>query len=55
MTWHWKNGIPQLATTRQVHGNLSLTAGQNKLSETVPWIEPTTSFRMLSMYITLSG
>jgi hypothetical protein len=55
MTWLWKNGIPTLATIQQVQGHLSLTAGYSKHHETMPRIEPTTSFRTLGVYITPSG
>jgi hypothetical protein len=55
MTWLWKNGIPQLATSRQSPGKLSLTTGYQTLPDIVPQVEPTEGFRTLGVYITPSG
>jgi hypothetical protein len=55
MSWIWKNGVPQLTTARQSPATMSLTTGVSPLADTVPRIEPTTCFRTLGVYITLSG
>jgi hypothetical protein len=41
MSWLWKNGVPRLATSRQMPATLSLTTGYGSLLEIVPRIEPT--------------
>jgi hypothetical protein len=55
MSWLWKNGIPRLATSRQMPATLSLTTGYGSLLEIVPRIEPTQGFRTLGVYLTPSG
>jgi hypothetical protein len=55
MTWLWKQGIPTLATSRQLPASLSLTPGYNALKEIIPRLEPTQGFRKLGVYVTPSG
>jgi len=55
MTWLWKQGIPTLATSRQLPVSLSLTPGYSALQEIVPRLEPTQGFRTLGVYVTPTG
>jgi len=54
MTWLWKQGIPTLATSRQLPVSLSLTPGYSALPEIVPRLKPTQGFHTLGLYITPS-
>lgn len=55
IAWVWKNGIPNLVTTKSAPGEMELTSGSSPSLISVPSLEATDSFRTLEVYIPPSG
>jgi hypothetical protein len=55
MSWQWKNGIARLLPSHNIHSMLSLSTGNNTISQEVPQQDTSQAFKMVGVYLSPSG